>query len=72
MQVNMERQGYRELYDIAGDVTESYSVAQTHPDVATEMQGRIERARERFAPFRKGVPPYIQELVRSGAYRQQD
>jgi arylsulfatase A len=72
MQVNMERQGYRELYDIAADVTESYSVAETHPEVAAEMQERIARARERFAPFRKGVPPYIQELVRSGAYRPQD
>lgn len=70
--VNMERGGYRELYDVVRDVTESYSVAERHPDVAAEMQARIQRARERFAPFKLGVPPYIQELRRKGQHKFQD
>ena len=70
--VNMERGGCRELYDVSRDLTESYSVAERHPDVAGEMQARIQRARERFAPFKLGVPPFIQELHRKDLHKFQD
>jgi arylsulfatase A len=70
--VNMERAGYRELYDVARDATESYSVAERYPDVTADMQARLQRARDRFAPFRLGVPPYIQQLRRQGRHTLQD
>ena len=70
--INLERQGYRELYDMTRDISESYSVAETHPDVADDMQARIKRARETFAPFKRGIPPYIQELMKAGQHRIQD
>ena len=28
------------------------------PDVLLEMQTRLKQARETYAPFKKGVPPY--------------
>lgn len=70
--INLERQGYAELFDVSRDVSESYSVAETFPEVAREMQARIARAREKYAPFRLGIPPFIQELMKQGQRRQQD
>jgi arylsulfatase A len=72
LKVDLERAGYQELYDMARDIAESYSVAETFPDVALDMQTRLSRARDTFAPFKKGVPPFIQELMRRGTHRPQD
>jgi arylsulfatase A-like enzyme len=72
LRINMERAGYSELYDVSRDITESYSVAERHQDIAAEMRTRIQRARERFAPFKRGVPPFIQELRKKGLHRFQD
>ena len=70
--INLERQGYAELFDVSRDASESYSVAETYPEVAAEMRGRIERARATFAPYKRGIPPFIQELMKQGQRRQQD
>jgi uncharacterized sulfatase len=70
--INLERQGYRELFDMTIEPGENYSVAESHPDVANDLSSRIASARERFAPFKRGIPPFIQELMRQGQHRQQD
>jgi arylsulfatase A-like enzyme len=72
LMVDMERAGYAQLYEVSRDVGEDYSVAATHPDVTREMQARIERARETFAPFKRGMPPFIRELIERRQFRRQD
>jgi arylsulfatase A len=52
--------GYDDLlFDLSIDPSESYSVAENHPDVVAEMRDRLKRAQERFAPFRHkpAAPP---------------
>jgi hypothetical protein len=68
----MEKAGYPQLYDVTRDPGENYSVAERHPDVVRDMQARLQRARETFAPFKRGVPPFIRELRRKGLARVQD
>jgi arylsulfatase A-like enzyme len=72
MSINMEGAGYPQLYDMARDPSENYSVAGTHPDALAEMQQRISRARDAFHPFKRGVPPFIQQLMQRGLHRVQD
>jgi arylsulfatase A-like enzyme len=69
---DLERAGYPGLFDMSVDVTESYSVAANFPDETQEMQARVRRAREKFAPYKKGMPPFLRELIRTGAFRPQD
>jgi len=70
--VSFPKMGYTELYDLAADPSESYSVASAHPDVVAEMQTRLARAKATFAPFkhkdlpqaflrRRGIPPHSQD-----------
>ena len=55
--------GYQELYDLKADRSESYSVAQTHPEVAAAMKARLDAANAEFAPFRhKDIPPAFKAL----------
>ena len=70
--VHMERAGYPQLYAIERDAGENYSVAAHEPDVAADMKARIDRARERYAPYKLGVPAFIRALMEKGAYRQRD
>ena len=72
LNVNMERAGYPQLYAISRDAGENYSVAAHRPDVVDDMKARIQRARERYAPFKRGVPAFIRALMEKGAYRQRD
>jgi arylsulfatase A-like enzyme len=72
LMVNLERSGYAQLYDMGRDSAESYSVAVTHPDVTLEMQTRLKRAREAYAPFKRGMPPYIQELMKQRRFQRRD
>ena len=51
---------YKQLYDTVNDIHESYSLADRHPDVTTDMQHRLSEARKKYAPFKKGVPAYFQ------------
>ncbi len=55
--------GYQELYDVEDDVSESYSVAAIHPEVAAEMKARFEHAHAEFAAFvHKDIPPAFKAL----------
>ena len=72
IRINLERQGYPELFDMSRDVSESYSLVETFPEVAAEMHTRIARARQTYAPFRLGIPPFIRRLMEAGAARPQD
>ena len=60
---------YKQLYS-ADDIHESYSVAATHPDVTAEMQHRLEQARAKYAPFKKGVPPFFQRQRQQPEHKQ--
>ena len=62
---------YKQLYDAVNDIHESYSLADNNPEVTTDMQHRLAEARKKYAPFKKGVPPYFQRQ-RQQAERQQD
>ncbi|MGE5594863.1 MAG: hypothetical protein ACM3S1_02370, partial [Hyphomicrobiales bacterium] len=70
--LDFERRGYPQLYDMSRAEPESYSVAETYPDVTRDMQDRVQRGREAFAPFKRGVPPFILEMIRKGQQRFQD
>ena len=48
-----------ELFDMSAS-GEIYSLSQTYPKVAADMQARLAAAQARFAPFKRGVPPAIQ------------
>jgi hypothetical protein len=45
-----------ELFDMA-EGGETYSLAQTYPDIAADMQKKIAAGAARFAPYKKGPPP---------------
>lgn len=47
---------YPQLYEIANDIGENYSVIERHPDVLAEMQQRLVEARAKFKPFKLGDP----------------
>jgi arylsulfatase A-like enzyme len=70
--VSFARDGFWQLYDMRGDASENYSVAQTYPDVTLDMQARLKRAREIYAPFKRGVPPFFEELRKRGTFRRLD
>lgn len=70
--VSFDRDGFRQLYDMQGDVSENYSVAETYPDVTRDMRARLERARETYAPFKRGVPPFLEQMRKQGRFRRQD
>jgi len=48
---------YPQLYDIVADPSESYSVADRHPDVLADMKARLAAARSRFAAFKSKELP---------------
>ena len=54
---DFSKRGYDELHDIEADPSESYSVAERHPEVVVDMKQWLADAQARFDPFRKGVPP---------------
>lgn len=58
---DFSKRGYDELHDIEADPSESYSVAERHPEVVADMKQRLADAQARFDPFRKGVPPFFQK-----------
>ncbi|MGD9891290.1 MAG: sulfatase [Dehalococcoidia bacterium] len=72
LMVSYARTGFTQLHDMTRDVAESYSVAETYPEVALDMQTRLQRARETFAPFKRGMPPFFEELRKQGRFRSQD
>jgi len=68
----MALMGYQELYDLKADPAESYSVAETYPDVAADMKARLDKAKADFAPFKhKDIPPVF-KAMRAGFEHMQD
>jgi arylsulfatase A-like enzyme len=57
---------YPQLYDIAADSSESYSVADRYPEVLADMRARFAVARARFAGFKKGVPAVFRDFTPPG------
>jgi uncharacterized sulfatase len=55
---------YPQLYDLDADSSENYSVADRHPEVLAQMRARLDKARTRFAPFKRGPV----DLPRSAAH----
>jgi arylsulfatase A len=54
-QISVRKQGLTDslqLYDMAHEFAEEYSAASHHPEVVKDMQARLQRARDRFAPLR--------------------
>lgn len=48
---------YPQLYDLSADQSESYSVADRHPDVLADMRARLAAARDRYARFKSPAIP---------------
>lgn len=53
---------YPQLYDVAADPGENYSVSERHPEVVAEMRKRLADARTAFAPFKSGNRAAAREL----------
>lgn len=49
---------YPLLFDLEQDPGETYSLVARHPDVAAEMQGRLERVRAKYEPMADAFPPH--------------
>ena len=54
-----ENVGYPQLFDVAADISESYSLAKVRPEVLADMQARMEAARARFGPLKARQPPKV-------------
>lgn len=65
---------YLQLYDEEAPDAEDYSVAANHPEVTKAMRARLDAARKRYAPFKKGVPAAVTRRLRevSAAAPHQD
>jgi arylsulfatase A-like enzyme len=50
--LDLPSRGYPQLYDMVNDPSESFSVAERHPEVVADLTARIEAARARLAPLR--------------------
>jgi len=48
---------YPQLYDVAADPSESYSLASRYPEVLADMRARLARAKVTFAPFKSPTIP---------------
>ncbi len=49
---------YLQLYDVAADPSESYSVHERHPDVLADLRGKLVEARATFGPLKKSKPAF--------------
>lgn len=45
------------------DKSESYSVAVTYPEVTLDLRDRLEKARLKYAPYKKGIPPLFKKMI---------
>jgi arylsulfatase A-like enzyme len=63
MRFPLDKLGYTEVFDMAVDSAESYTVAAAHPEVAADLKARLARARTDFAPYRHAdIPPVFKQL----------
>lgn len=56
---------YPQLYDMAADPGENYSVDARFPEVVADMKVRLANARETFRPFKRGMPSFARPSERS-------
>jgi arylsulfatase A len=49
---------YPQLYDVAADPSESYSVHGRYPEVLADMRNKLADARAIFGPLKKGMPSF--------------
>ena len=49
---------YPQLYDVAADPSESYSIHQRYPEVLAQMRQKLADARAVFGPLKKGMPAF--------------
>ena len=49
---------YPQLYDVAADPSECYSVHQRYPEVLAQMRQKLSDARMIFGPRKKGMPAF--------------
>jgi arylsulfatase A-like enzyme len=54
-----EGRGYPQLFDVAKDISESYSLAGLQPQALAEMQERMKAARAQFGPMKAKQPPKV-------------
>lgn len=57
--VSLAERGYPQLYDMRAPEPENYSVAARFPDTLADMQRRLERARDTFAPLKSKEIPSV-------------
>lgn len=50
--LDMESRGYPQLYDMANDTAENYSLASRHPEVLARMRDYVTQAKAEFEPLR--------------------
>ena len=50
--LDLPSRGYPQLYDLSRDPSESYSLADRHPDVVADLTARIDAANRRLAGYR--------------------
>lgn len=60
--LGIENRGYPQLYDMAADPTESYSLASREPAVLKDMRARLARARADFQPLRTVPQSDVREI----------
>jgi arylsulfatase A-like enzyme len=53
----LSERGYPQLYDMRADEPEDYSMAARFPEVLADLQRRLERARQTFAPLKSKELP---------------
>jgi arylsulfatase A len=61
--VSFSTKEYKQLYDMDNDKSESYSVAVTYPDITLDLQDRLQKARLKYAPYKKGIPPLFKKMI---------
>ncbi len=61
--VSFSTKEYKQLYDMDVDKSESYSVAVTYPEVTLDLRDRLEKARLKYAPYKKGIPPLFKKMI---------
>ena len=61
--VSFSTKEYKQLYDMDNDKSESYSVAITYPEVTLDLQDRLQKARAKYAPYKKGIPPLFRKMT---------
>jgi arylsulfatase A-like enzyme len=64
--LNLDGRGYPQLYDMQMEEAEDYSVAARYPDVLSDMQARLQRARQTFEPLKSKELPEPWRSMRGG------